>query len=113
MSLSRRSSLRLMAAAAGSAALAPLVACQRGSRPRGGAGPWRLGILQYVQVPAVDVTRDGVLQGLALHGFHPGQNLQVLLRQADGSPARCRSLARAVSRPRPLLAPVIRARRPC
>ena len=94
MSLSRRSSLRLLAAAAGGAALAPLVACQRGNRRRGGAGPWRLGILQYVQVPAVDVTREGVLQGLALHGFQPGQNLQVLLRQADGSPARCRSLAR-------------------
>ena len=94
MSLSRRSSLRLLAAAAGTAALAPLVACQQGRRRRGGVGPWRVGILQYVQVRAVDVTREGVLQGLARHGFHPGQNLQVLLRQADGSPARCRSLAR-------------------
>jgi putative ABC transport system substrate-binding protein len=94
VSLSRRSSLRLLAAAAGSAALSPLVACQRSSRRKGAAGPWRLGILQYVQVPAVDVTREGVLQGLAENGFRPGQNLEVLLRQADGSPARCRSLAK-------------------
>ena len=94
MSLSRRSSLRLLAAAAGSAALSPLVACQRSSLRKGAAGPWRLGILQYVQVPAVDVTREGVLQGLAENGFRPGQNLEVLLRQADGSPARCRSLAK-------------------
>ncbi|MEN9861935.1 MAG: hypothetical protein RLZZ515_2417 [Cyanobacteriota bacterium] len=93
MSLSRRSSLRLLAAAAGTAALAPLVACQPGGRRAGRTGPWRLGVLQYLQVPAVEVTREGVLQGLAQNGFRPGQNLQVLLRQADGSPARCRRLA--------------------
>jgi len=94
VSLSRRSSLRLLAAAAGTAALAPLVACRPARRSRGDAGPWRVGILQYVQVSAVDVTREAVLQGLALQGFRVGQNLQLLLRQADGSPARCRSLAR-------------------
>jgi hypothetical protein len=64
VSLSRRSSLRLLAAAAGTAALSPLVACQQGRRRRGGVGPWRVGVLQYVPLRAVDVTREGVLQGL-------------------------------------------------
>ena len=94
MRLNRRASLRLLAGAAGSAALGPLVACQRrsGSAARR-SGPWRLGVLQYVQVPAMEITRQGVMQGLAQNGFRPGQTLQLQLRVAGGSPARCRRQA--------------------
>jgi hypothetical protein len=48
VSLSRRSSLRLLAAAAGTATLAPLGACQPGGRRAGRTVPWRLGVLQYL-----------------------------------------------------------------
>ena len=94
MSLNRRASLRLLAAAAGSAVLGPLVGCQPKSRsgaPR--SGPRRLGVLQFVPVAAMEITRQGVMQGLAQGGFRPGQNLEVKLRQAGGSPSRCRRQA--------------------
>jgi putative ABC transport system substrate-binding protein len=93
VALSRRTSLRLLAAAAGGAALAPLLACQPRRRRPGAAGPWRLGVLQYVPEAAVEITRLGVMRGLEGMGIRAGENLQVLVRQAGGSPSRCRRLA--------------------
>jgi putative ABC transport system substrate-binding protein len=90
--LSRRASLRLLAAASGAAALAPLLACQPRRRRPGASGPWRLGVLQYVPETAVEITRQGVMRGLAAMGIRAGDNLQVLVRQAGGSPSRCRRL---------------------
>jgi putative ABC transport system substrate-binding protein len=49
-------------------------------------------VLQYVQEAAVEVTRQGVMRGLEGMGIRAGDNLQVLVRQAGGSPSRCRQL---------------------
>jgi putative ABC transport system substrate-binding protein len=95
LTVSRRRSLRLLAGGAGAAGLIPLLACQPRNRPGGRADrPRRIGLLQFLGVPAMEVTRQAVIQGLALNGFHPGQNLQLLRRQADGDLSRCRHLAR-------------------
>ncbi len=94
MTVSRRSSLRLLTAGAVGAGFAPLLGCRARRRQGPAAGPWRLGVLEYLAAPAIEVTRQGVMQGLAENGFREGGNLRVLRRQADGDLGRCRRRAR-------------------
>lgn len=92
MSLSRRSSLRLLGGTA-TAALAPLLACRRRSLAERPADLRRLGLLQFVDAAPANAARDGFLAALARNGWRQGERLQLTMGEAEGRAARCRELA--------------------
>lgn len=54
-----------------------------------------IGILQYVQHPALDAAREGFLKGLADEGFVDGQNLVIDYQNGQASQDICASIADA------------------
>ena len=52
-----------------------------------------VGILQYVQHPALDAAREGFLKGLADAGFVDGQNVTVIYENGQASQDICASIA--------------------
>lgn len=73
---------------------AALVIDEKGNRTArdGAAAPaqaspgrtWRVTVVQLVSGPAIDVSREGVLRGLAEGGLVPGRDVEVTVRDAQG-----------------------------
>ena len=93
--LSRRASLRLL----GGAAVAALLACRPTSRT--GPGLRRIGLLQYIDAPPPNASRDGLIAALRSAGFGSAQGVQLLSRQAGGSERRTQQLAAELVGARP------------
>src|SRR6056297_86993 len=47
------------------------------------AGDYLIGISQFVEHPALDAAKDGFIDGLAAEGFVEGENIEVLLENAQ------------------------------
>ena len=58
-------------------------------------------ITAIVQHPALDATRDGVVEALKEAGFDQGQNLKVEYQSAQGNPATAAQIARQFAGSRP------------
>lgn len=58
-------------------------------------------ITAIVEHPALDATRDGVVDALKAAGFTPGQNLKVEYQSAQGNPATAAQIARQFVGARP------------
>ncbi|MBP2230583.1 putative ABC transport system substrate-binding protein [Azospirillum agricola] len=58
-------------------------------------------ITAIVQHPALDATRDGVVEALKAAGFTPGENLKVEYQSAQGNPATAAQIARQFAGSRP------------
>ncbi len=58
-------------------------------------------ITAIVQHPALDATRDGVVEALKAAGFIPGQNLTVEYQSAQGNPATAAQIARQFAGSKP------------
>ncbi|MBP2311947.1 ABC transporter substrate-binding protein [Azospirillum soli] len=58
-------------------------------------------ITAIVEHPALDATRDGVVDALKAAGFTPGQNLKVEYQSAQGNPATAAQIARQFAGSRP------------
>ncbi|MCW2236320.1 ABC transporter substrate-binding protein [Azospirillum canadense] len=58
-------------------------------------------ITAIVEHPALDATRDGVVDALKAAGFTPGQNLKVDYQSAQGNPATAAQIARQFVGARP------------
>ncbi|MBP2292121.1 ABC transporter substrate-binding protein [Azospirillum rugosum] len=58
-------------------------------------------ITAIVEHPALDATRDGVVDALKAAGFTPGQNLKVDYQSAQGNPATAAQIARQFAGARP------------
>ena len=52
-----------------------------------------LGILQYVQHPALDAAREGFLKALADEGYVAGKNIRIDYQNGQGSQDTCSSIA--------------------
>jgi putative ABC transport system substrate-binding protein len=57
------------------------------------AESYTVGILQYVEHPALDASRDSFLKALADNGFVEGENLTVNVLNASGDPAATQLMA--------------------
>ena len=58
-------------------------------------------ITAIVEHPALDATRDGVVEALKAAGFTPGENLKVEYQSAQGNPATAAQIARQFAGARP------------
>lgn len=45
----------------------------------------KIGITQFVSHPTLDQVRRGIIAGLAEEGYHPGENLQIKYKNANGN----------------------------
>ncbi len=52
-----------------------------------------IGVLQYVQHPALDAARDGFIKGLADEGFVDGQNIKLDIQNAQADQATASTIA--------------------
>lgn len=82
MTLGRRSFLALMGAGAGSSLL--LAACGKLGGDRGARKGPVIGILQMVDAPPPNQTRDGVIAALADAGFKDGSTVTLIRKDAAG-----------------------------
>jgi len=93
--LSRRAGLRLL----GGAALATLLARRPASRPF--RGPRRIALLQYIDAPPLNGSRDGFIAALRSAGLGPAQGIELLSREGGGSQRRTQQLAAELVGTRP------------
>lgn len=61
--------------------VALLAACGTGKQ---GGKTISIGITQIVEHPALDAVRDGIIEGLANHGYVEGKNLKIDIKNAQG-----------------------------
>ena len=55
---------------------------------------YKVAVSQIVEHPALDATRQGLLDGLKAKGFEEGKNLEFIYRTAQGNPAIAVQIAR-------------------
>lgn len=58
------------------------------------AAPKTVGITQIVDHPSLNAIREGILEGLADHGFKEGENLTIVFENAQGNPTIAAQIAK-------------------
>ncbi|MEW8976822.1 MAG: ABC transporter substrate-binding protein [Symbiobacterium sp.] len=57
------------------------------------SGPIQIGLTQIVEHPALDATRQGIIDGLAEAGYVDGQNIKIEFQSAQGEPTVAQQIA--------------------
>lgn len=74
-----------------------LSACgPRGQEPEAGEGeqqPFKIGISQIDEHPALDAARQGFIEGLVELGYEEGQDVEFIFKSAQGDTDTCRTIA--------------------
>lgn len=66
---------------------------QTGSGQQNTAGPIQIGLTQIVEHPALDATRQGIIDGLAEAGYVDGQQIKIEFQSAQGEPTIAQQIA--------------------
>lgn len=66
---------------------------QSGSSQQSTTGPIQIGLTQIVEHPALDATRQGIIDGLAEAGYVDGQQIKIEFQSAQGEPTVAQQIA--------------------
>lgn len=89
--------LSLLVATAGCttapAASSAVPSSSQSSQPDAQQQPFKIGIIQLAEHPALDDARIGFVEGLAAAGYEDGKNIILDIQNAQGDPANCVTIA--------------------
>lgn len=57
----------------------------------------RIGILQYMEHPSLDLAREGFIEGLKEEGYIDGQNISIMYKNAQGEQANLKTLSQQLT----------------